>query len=122
VTVLFLVLAACAGAGLTALAWWVLGQPRLVLWLLVLALPWGVRDLAGGLQLAQLLSAAAAGAAGVAALARAGTPLHRPGPLLWATALVASAFASVITATDPGTSLRAAITYAVGLALAWSVA
>jgi glycosyltransferase involved in cell wall biosynthesis/GT2 family glycosyltransferase len=39
VTVLFLVLAACAGAGLTALAWWVLGQPRLVLWLLVLALP-----------------------------------------------------------------------------------
>jgi O-antigen ligase len=119
---LLLLVAAGVGGVLAGVAWWVLDKPLVTVFLLVSALPWGAYQIAAGVQLAQLLSAAAAGATGLAALAGGGNGLRRTGPLLWATALVAEAFLSVLTATNAATSLRATATYAVGLALAWAVA
>jgi O-antigen ligase len=122
VTLLLLLIAAAVGGALAGLAWWILRKPIVAVWLLILGLPLGAYNLFAGVQVAQLLSAAAAGATGLAVLAGAGQGVRRTGPLLWATALVAEAFLSVLTATDAATSLRAAATYLVGLTLAWSVA
>ncbi|TFV62350.1 hypothetical protein E4P41_07615 [Geodermatophilus sp. DF01-2] len=117
----FLLVAVAVGVLLALLAWRALHRPAFAVCCLVAAIPLG-GFVVVGFTLIHLVSVAVSAGGALAAVAGAGRALRPSAVLLAAAGLVAVSLLSVLTAVDPGASLRMAVIHVIGLGLAWAAA